>query len=74
MPDLPVLLATGYSEELLKTDHDFMVLAKPYDGKSLVEAMAAALSGRPALSRRSATAGSPPSPSARRPSPLASDT
>jgi CheY-like chemotaxis protein len=44
-PGLPVLLATGYSEELLKTDHDFMVLAKPYDGKSLVEAMAAALAG-----------------------------
>lgn len=44
-PDLPVLLATGYSEELLKTDHDFRVLAKPYDGKSLVEAMAAALAG-----------------------------
>ncbi len=44
-PDLPVLLATGYSEELLKTDHDFRVLPKPYDGKSLVEAMAAALAG-----------------------------
>jgi two-component system NtrC family sensor kinase len=43
MPNLPVLLATGYSEELLKTDHDFLVLAKPYDGKSLTEAMAAAL-------------------------------
>jgi CheY-like chemotaxis protein len=43
MPDLPVLLATGYSEELLKTDHDFMVLPKPYSGKSLLEAMAAAL-------------------------------
>ena len=42
-PGLPVLLATGYSEELLKTDHDFRVLAKPYDGKSLTEAMAAAL-------------------------------
>jgi len=47
-PDLPVLLATGYSEELLKTDHDFLVLAKPYDGKSLVEAMAAALAGNEA--------------------------
>jgi CheY-like chemotaxis protein len=44
-PGLPVLLATGYSEELLKTDHDFRVLAKPYDGRSLVEAMAAALAG-----------------------------
>ena len=43
MPGLPVLLATGYSEELLKTDHDFRVLPKPYDGKSLIEAMAAAL-------------------------------
>jgi PAS domain S-box-containing protein len=45
MPELPVLLATGYSEELLKTDHDFLVLPKPYDGASLVEAMAAALAG-----------------------------
>jgi PAS domain S-box-containing protein len=43
MPGLPVLLATGYSEELLNTDHDFRVLPKPYDGKSLIEAMAAAL-------------------------------
>ncbi|HYW16322.1 MAG TPA: response regulator, partial [Allosphingosinicella sp.] len=43
MPGLPVLLATGYSEELLKTDHDFRVLAKPYDARSLIEAMAAAL-------------------------------
>jgi CheY-like chemotaxis protein len=43
MPGLPVLLATGYSEELLKTDHDFRVLPKPYDGKSLIEAMAAVL-------------------------------
>ncbi len=42
-PGLPVLLATGYSEELLKTDHDFRVLPKPYDGRSLIEAMAAAL-------------------------------
>jgi PAS domain S-box-containing protein len=44
-PDLPVLLATGYSEELLNTDHDFQVLPKPYDGRSLIEAMAAALAG-----------------------------
>ena len=43
MPDLPVLLATGYSQELLNNDHDFRVLPKPYDGKSLSEAMAAAL-------------------------------
>ena len=42
-PGLPVLLATGYSEELLKTDHPFRVLPKPYDGKSLTEAMAGAL-------------------------------
>jgi PAS domain S-box-containing protein len=46
MPGLPVLLATGYSEELLKTDHDFRVLAKPYDGRSLIEAMAAALEAK----------------------------
>jgi PAS domain S-box-containing protein len=44
-PGLPVLLATGYSEEILKEGHDFRVLPKPYDGASLMEAMAAALAG-----------------------------
>ncbi len=43
MPGLPVLLATGYSEELLKNDHDFRVLPKPYDGRSLTEAITSAL-------------------------------
>jgi PAS domain S-box-containing protein len=46
MPGLPVLLATGYSEEILKNEHDFTVLPKPYDAQSLMEAMGAMLSDR----------------------------
>lgn len=43
-PDVPVLLATGYSEEILKNEPEFIVLAKPYGASTLTNAMIAALS------------------------------
>ena len=43
-PGVPVLLATGYSEDLLKgAAADFTVLAKPYGPTDLAEAVAGAL-------------------------------
>ncbi len=42
-PDVPVLLATGYSDEIVKRGSDFSVLAKPFGAASLSEAMAALL-------------------------------
>jgi PAS domain S-box-containing protein len=46
-PDMPVLLATGYSKEL-HSEHAqrYAVVAKPYDGTSLVAAIAAVLEER----------------------------
>ena len=45
-PGLPVLLATGYSEDLLKgAAAEFRVIAKPYGPAELAEAVAAALAG-----------------------------
>jgi PAS domain S-box-containing protein len=46
-PGLPVLLATGYSDELVKgAAAEFQVIAKPYGPVELAEAVAAALGGR----------------------------
>jgi PAS domain S-box-containing protein len=43
-PDLPVLLATGYSAELLgDKSGQFAVVAKPYDGTTLAGAISSAL-------------------------------
>jgi len=44
-PELPVLLATGYSDEILKGEHEFRVLAKPFGAADLSKAMMAVLSG-----------------------------
>ena len=39
-PDMPVLLATGYSEELLGSDaNNFTVVSKPYDATMLAKAI-----------------------------------
>jgi len=46
-PGLPVLLATGYSDDVLKgAAAEFQVIAKPYGPVELAEAVAAALGGR----------------------------
>ena len=49
-PSVPVLLATGYSDEIVKRGSEFDVLAKPFGAVDLSKAMAAVLnsSGRPA--------------------------
>ena len=49
-PNVPVLLATGYSDEIVKRGSEFDVLAKPFGAADLSKAMAAVLngSGRPA--------------------------
>jgi PAS domain S-box-containing protein len=38
-PEVPVLLATGYSDEIGESRHEFSVLAKPYRPQDLSEAM-----------------------------------
>ena len=45
-PDLPVLLATGYSDEIRNTGSEFAVIAKPFGIGELGTAMAAALRER----------------------------
>ena len=45
-PDLPILLATGYSEEALETDQRLSLVLKPYSAKDLAAAMADALGAR----------------------------
>ena len=46
-PDMPVLLATGYSAELLgKTGHNFTVVSKPYDATMLGRAISLLLRKR----------------------------
>ena len=42
-PKLPVLLATGYSDEILKNAPEFRVLPKPYGTAALIEALGYAL-------------------------------
>ncbi|HET6942425.1 MAG TPA: PAS domain S-box protein [Sphingomicrobium sp.] len=44
-PDVPVLLATGYSDEIVKRGSEFVVLAKPFGAADLSKAMAAVLNG-----------------------------
>jgi CheY-like chemotaxis protein len=44
-PDVPVLLATGYSDEIVKRGSEFVVLAKPFGAADLSKAMAEVLSG-----------------------------
>jgi PAS domain S-box-containing protein len=53
-PGVPVLLATGYSDEIVKRGSEFNVLAKPFGAVDLSKAMAAVLngSGRPASAAR----------------------
>ncbi len=41
--DVPILLATGYSDEIVRSRPEFPVLVKPYGSRELSEAMAAAL-------------------------------
>ena len=44
LPDLPVVLATGYSDEILAgAGSSFEILRKPYDGGSLAAAVTAAI-------------------------------
>ena len=43
-PDLPVLLATGYSDEIRNTGSEFAVIAKPFGIGDLSTAISAALS------------------------------
>ena len=53
-PGVPVLLATGYSDEIVKRGSEFDVLAKPFGAADLSKAMAAVLNatGRPASAAR----------------------
>jgi len=46
-PDLPIVLATGYSQAAARAGGEFVLLGKPYEPQALGRAMAAALS-RPA--------------------------
>jgi len=39
-PDLPVLLATGFSESLVGNPHHYSVVSKPYEAGSLARAIA----------------------------------
>ena len=47
-PDVPVLLATGYSDEILRTGTEFAVIAKPFGAADLSQAMAEVLASRDA--------------------------
>ena len=53
-PGVPVLLATGYSDEIVRRGSEFDVLAKPFGAVDLSKAMAAVLNGsaRPASAAR----------------------
>ena len=57
-PGMPVLLATGYSDELLQRGSEFAVLGKPFGAADLSKAMAALLAeeGKKASSPPSAAA------------------
>jgi PAS domain S-box-containing protein len=52
-PGVPVLLATGYSDEIVKRGSEFVVLAKPFGAVDLSKAMAVAIAG---ASRQSSVA------------------
>ncbi len=42
-PQVPILLATGYSDEIVKRGSEFSVLLKPFGAADLSKAMAEAL-------------------------------
>jgi CheY-like chemotaxis protein len=44
-PKVPILLATGYSDEIVKRGSEFSVLLKPFGAADLSKAMAATLNG-----------------------------
>ena len=44
-PNVPILLATGYSDEIVKRGSEFSVLLKPFGAADLSKAMTAALNG-----------------------------
>ena len=44
-PEVPILLATGYSDEIVKRGFEFSVLLKPFGAADLSKAMAATLNG-----------------------------
>ena len=44
-PNVPILLATGYSDEIVKRGSEFSVLQKPFGAADLSKAMAATLNG-----------------------------
>jgi hypothetical protein len=49
MPNLPILLASGYSEEILEgAGAEFEFVRKPYDAKTLALALGHALERAPA--------------------------
>ncbi|MEO6579730.1 MAG: ATP-binding protein [Sphingomicrobium sp.] len=45
-PQLAVLLATGYSDELLRNEPDFPILSKPYGAKTVIEGIGSALAAK----------------------------
>ena len=53
-PDVPILLATGYSDEIVRRGSEFAVLAKPFGAADLSQAMAALLDERGATPTPSA--------------------
>jgi len=58
-PEMPVVLATGYSDEILSgAGADFEILRKPYDtlslGKAIVAATQAAATGEAATAQATA--------------------
>jgi len=44
-PDVPILLATGYSDEIVRRGSEFSVLLKPFGAADLSKAITAALNG-----------------------------
>jgi CheY-like chemotaxis protein len=42
-PGVPVLLATGYSDEIIRSEAEFSVVSKPYRALDLAEAIVALL-------------------------------
>jgi PAS domain S-box-containing protein len=55
-PDLPILLATGYSEAALNARGEFPILRKPYE----IHQLSQAISRLPVISSRLSTSGPPP--------------
>ena len=61
LPDLPVVLATGHSDEILKgSGACFEILRKPYDAQSLGKAIVAAMNAENARSAESREHVAPP--------------